>query len=269
MYEKIKETAEFLTKRGFVNAEAGIVLGTGLGGFTAAMTNCIEINYQDIPHFSTSTVEGHEGKLIYGDFAGKKVVAMKGRFHYYEGYSSEQVTFPIRVLKFLGIKYLCLSNASGGVNPEYEVGDIMIITDHINLLPNPLIGPNDKRIGPRFPDMGEPYDKEMAEKAWEIGKRLGLRIHKGVYLGTSGPTFETPAEYKFMRIVGADTVGMSTVPEVITARHMNLPCFAVSVITDLGVPGKMTYITHEMVQKAAEKSEGHMTHLMLEFISGM
>lgn len=269
MYEKIKETAEFLAKKGFVNPEAGIVLGTGLGGFTAAMENCIEIKYQDIPHFSTSTVEGHEGKLIYGDFAGKKVVAMKGRFHYYEGYTSDQVTFPVRVLKYLGIKYLCLSNASGGVNPEYEVGDIMIITDHINLLPNPLVGPNDKRIGPRFPDMGEPYDHALADKAWDIGKKLGLRIHKGVYLGTSGPTFETPAEYRFMRIIGADAVGMSTVPEVITARHMGLPCFAVSVITDLGVPGKMTYITHEMVQRAAEKSEGHMTHLMVELIGGL
>lgn len=269
MYEQIKETADFLVAKGFTKPEAGIVLGTGLGGFTAAMKNCIEIRYQDIPHFSVSTVEGHEGKLIYGDFAGKQVVAMKGRFHHYEGYSNDKLTFPVRVLKHLGIKHLILSNASGGVNPEYEVGDIMIITDHINLLPNPLIGPNDSRIGPRFPDMGEPYDHALIEKAWAIGKKLGLRIHKGVYLGTSGPTFETPAEYKFMRIIGADAVGMSTVPEVITARHMGLPCFAVSVITDLGVPGKMTYITHEMVQKAAEKSEGYMTHLMVELISGL
>jgi len=267
MYEKIKETTEFLVSKGFVKPEAGIVLGTGLGGFTSAMKNCTEIKYQDIPHFSVSTVEGHEGKLIFGDFAGKKVVAMKGRFHFYEGYSSEDLTFPIRVLQSLGIRYLILSNASGGVNPEFEVGDIMIINDHINLMTNPLVGPNDSRIGPRFPDMGEPYDHAMIDKAWEIGKRLGLRIHKGVYLGTSGPTFETPAEYRFMRIIGADTVGMSTVPEVITARHMGLPCFAVSIITDLGVPGKMTYITHEMVQKAAEKSEGFMTQLMIELIS--
>jgi purine-nucleoside phosphorylase len=267
MYEKIKETTEFLVSKGFVKPEAGIVLGTGLGGFTSAMKNCTEIKYQDIPHFSVSTVEGHEGKLIFGDFAGKKVVAMKGRFHFYEGYSSEELTFPIRVMKSLGIRYLILSNASGGVNPEFEVGDIMIINDHINLMTNPLIGPNDSRIGPRFPDMGEPYDHAMIDKAWEIGKKLGLRIHKGVYLGTSGPTFETPAEYRFMRIIGADTVGMSTVPEVITARHMGLPCFAVSIITDLGVPGKMTYITHEMVQKAAEKSEGFMTQLMIELIS--
>ena len=267
MYEKIKETTEFLVSKGFVKPEAGIVLGTGLGGFTSAMKNCTEIKYQDIPHFSVSTVEGHEGKLIFGDFAGKKVVAMKGRFHFYEGYSSEDLTFPIRVLQSLGIRYLILSNASGGVNPEFEVGDIMIINDHINLMTNPLVGPNDSRIGPRFPDMGEPYDHAMIDKAWEIGKKLGLRIHKGVYLGTSGPTFETPAEYRFMRIIGADTVGMSTVPEVITARHMGLPCFAVSIITDLGVPGKMTYITHEMVQKAAEKSEGFMTQLMIELIS--
>lgn len=269
MYNKIEESVQYLVSRGLTSPEAGIVLGTGLGGFTTAMENSIEINYQDIPHFSKSTVEGHEGKLIYGDFAGKKVVAMKGRFHYYEGYSSEQVTFPIRVLKFLGIKYLFLSNAAGGVNPDFEVGDILIITDHINLLPNPLVGPNDKRIGPRFPDMGEPYDKKLTERAWEIGRKLGLRIHKGVYLGTSGPTFETPAEYRFMRIIGADAVGMSTVPEVITARHMKLPCFAVSVITDLGIPGKMTYITHEMVQAAAEKTEGHITSLMTELISGI
>lgn len=268
MYKEIEETVQYLTDKGFTDPEVGIVLGTGLGGLAEQITDSVEISYQEIPNFPVSTVEGHDGKLIYGNFAGKRVVAMKGRFHYYEGYGPDELTFPVRVMNRLGISFLALSNASGGVNPDYEVGDIMIITDHINLIPNPLIGPNDDRIGPRFPDMSEPYDKELTERAWEIGNRLGMRVHKGVYLGTTGPTFETPAEYRFMRIIGADTIGMSTVPEVVAARHIGLKCFAVSVITDLGVPGKMTYITHEIVQEAAEKSEASMTKLMYELISG-
>jgi len=192
---------------------------------------------------------------------------MKGRFHYYERYGNEQVALPVRVLKYLGIKTLYLSNAAGGVNPDFRIGDIMIITDHINLLPNPLIGQNDERIGPRFPDMGEAYDKNLIEKAAGIAKKLGIRVHKGIYISTTGPTFETPAEYKYFRIVGADAVGMSTTPEVIVARHMKVPCFALSVITDLGVEGKIEYTTHESVQHEAEKTESLMTAIVTEMIS--
>ncbi|MDR2887599.1 MAG: purine-nucleoside phosphorylase, partial [Bacteroidales bacterium] len=191
------------------------------------------------------------------------------RFHYYEGYTSEQVAFPVRVLQRLGIKYLLLSNAAGGLNPCFKLGDIMIITDHINLIANPLIGRNDDRIGARFPDMSEPYDKRLIEKAWLIAKRNHISVHKGVYLATSGPTFETPAEYRFFRTAGADAVGMSTVPEVIVARHMKLPCFAMSVITDLGVEGKIEYTTHASVQQEAARAEQHITVIMSELVSAL
>jgi len=267
MLEKIVKTADFLKSRGFIDPEAGIVLGTGLGGLTTEIDNQIEIAYKDIPDFPVSTVQGHAGKLIYGDFGGKKVVAMKGRFHYYEGYGSDQVTFPIRVMKELGIRALFLSNAAGGVNPSFRIGDIMLINDHICLVANPLIGPNDDRIGPRFPDMSVPYDPRLIEKAEKIAAGMGIPVTKGIYLSTTGPTFETPAEYRFFRIIGADAVGMSTVPEVITARHMNIPVFAVSIITDLGVEGKIEFTTHESVQQAAEHSEEKMTRIMKELIS--
>lgn len=269
MLEKINETTEFLRAKGFLSPDAGIILGTGLGGLTARISNSTEVDYSEIPNFPVSTVEGHEGKLIYGEFGRKKIVAMKGRFHYYEGYGSEQISFPVRVLKYLGIKCLFVSNASGGVNPDYEIGDIMIIRDHIHLLPNPLIGPNDDRIGPRFPDMGEAYDRYMINKAILIARKHGIRVHEGVYLSTSGPTFETPAEYKYFRTIGADAVGMSTTPEVIVARHMGLPCFAVSVITDLGVEGKIKYTTHEIVQQEAAKTEARMTTIMTELIESI
>jgi purine-nucleoside phosphorylase len=267
MFENIKETAGFLRSKGFIAPEAGIVLGTGLGGLTTAIENPIEIAYADIPNFPLSTVKGHAGKLIYGDFGGRKIVAMKGRFHFYEGYGSELVTFPIRVMKELGISALFLSNAAGGTNPSFRIGDIMIITDHISLLPNPLLGPNDDRIGPRFPDMSMPYDKKLIAQAETIADKLGIPVTHGVYLSTTGPTFETPAEYKYFRIIGADAVGMSTTPEVITARHMNVPCFAVSIITDLGVEGKIEFTTHESVQLAAEHSERKMTMIMKELIA--
>lgn len=267
MLEKISETIKFLKSKGFESPDAGIILGTGLGGLTSKIENSIEVDYRDIPNFPVATVEGHEGKLIYGDFGKKKIVAMKGRFHFYEGYGSEQITFPVRVLKYLGIQCLFVSNAAGGVNPDFQIGDIMIITDHIHLLPNPLIGPNDDRIGPRFPDMGEAYDKYMVKKAMLIAETNKIRVHKGVYLSTSGPTFETPAEYKYFRTIGADAVGMSTTPEVIIARHMGLPCFAVSIITDLGVEGKIEYTTHESVQHEAAKTEARMTTIMTELIS--
>jgi purine-nucleoside phosphorylase len=266
MLEKINETIEFLKGRGIDSPDAGIILGTGLGGLTLKITSSIEVDYRDIPNFPVATVEGHEGKLIYGEFGRKKIVAMKGRFHFYEGYGAEQVTFPVRVLKYLGIQCLFVSNAAGGLNPDFQIGDIMIITDHIHLLPNPLIGPNDDRIGPRFPDMSEAYDKYMVNKAMLIAERNKIRIHKGVYLSTSGPTFETPAEYRYFRIIGADAVGMSTTPEVIIARHMGLPCFAVSIITDLGVEGRIEYTTHESVQHEAAKTEARMTTIMTELI---
>lgn len=269
MLEIINETTEFLRSEGILDPVAGIILGTGLGGLTAGIENRIEIDYRSIPNFPVSTVEGHDGKLIYGDFGGRKIVAMKGRFHYYEGYGPEQVSFPVRILKYLGIKCLFLSNAAGGVNPDFQIGDIMVITDHINLLPNPLIGQNDDRIGVRFPDMGEAYDRALISKAMLIADKHKIRIHKGVYLATSGPTFETPSEYRYFRIIGADAVGMSTTPEVIVARHMKLPCFAVSVITDLGVEGKIEYVTHESVQIEAAKTESLMTTIMAEMIKSL
>ena len=269
MLEKIKKTVEFLNSKGIVDPVAGIVLGTGLGGLATKIENIIEIKYKEIPNFPVSTVAGHEGKLIFGDFGRKKVVAMKGRFHYYEGYDSDKVVFPIRVLKYLGIKSLFLSNASGGVNPDFNIGDIMIINDHINLLPNPLIGPNDDRIGPRFPDMSEAYDKYLIGRALLIAQENKIKVRQGVYLSTSGPTFETPAEYKYFRSIGADAVGMSTTQEVIVARHVGLPVFAVSIITDLGVEGKIKYVTHELVMKEAEKSESNMTTIMTGMIGLM
>lgn len=266
MLERIKETVEFLQSRGIKDPEAGIVLGTGLGGLTTKIENRIEIEYSTIPNFPLSTVDGHAGKLIYGDFGGRKIVALKGRFHFYEGYGAEQISLPVRVLKYLGIRGLFLSNAAGGVNPDFHIGDIMIVTDHINLLPNPLIGKNDDRIGPRFPDMGKAYDKSLINKALKIAEKNGITVRRGVYLSTTGPTFETPSEYKYFRIIGADAVGMSTTPEVILARHMGLPCFAVSIITDLGVEGKIEYTTHESVQREAEKAEARMTIIMTELI---
>jgi len=269
MLEKIIETADFLKTKGIQDPEAGIILGTGLGGLTEKIEKSLELDYSEIPNFPVPTVEGHEGKLIQGMFGGKRILAMKGRFHYYEGYRPDQISLPIRVLKHLGIRYLFLSNAAGGVNPAFQIGDIMIITDHINFMQNPLIGKNDDRIGPRFPDMSEAYDTNLINRAVEIAGRNGIRVRKGVYLGTTGPTFETPAEYKFFRNTGADSVGMSTVPEVIIARHIGLSCFAVSIITDMGVEGRIEYTTHESVQREAEKAEARMTILMTELISSL
>jgi purine-nucleoside phosphorylase len=269
MLEKINETTGYLKKNGIIDPFAGVILGTGLGAVASGIQNAIEIDYKEIPHFPVSTVKGHEGKLIYGDFGGKKIIAMKGRFHYYEGYSTQQIALPVRVMKFLGIRYLFLSNAAGGVNPAFRIGDIMIITDHINLLPNPLIGQNDEKIGTRFPDMSEAYDRSLVAKAVRIAGEKRINVTRGVYLGTSGPTFETPSEYKFFRTIGADSVGMSTVTEVIVARHMGIPCFAVSIITDLGIEGRIEYTTHESVQLEAGKAEASMTTIMTELISSL
>lgn len=267
MLEKIEETAAYLRKRGVTDPESGIILGTGLGGLALTIKNSFEIDYSEIPNFPVSTVEGHAGKLIFGELDSKKVVALSGRFHYYEGYSNEQVSIPVRVMKYLGIKSLFLSNAAGGLNPSFRIGDIMIITDHINLLPNPLIGSNDDRIGPRFPDMSEAYDKDLINRSLEIARKHDIKVQKGVYLATTGPTFETPAEYRYFRIIGADAVGMSTTPEVIVARHMGLACFAASVITDLGVEGMIEYTTHESVQHEAAKSEKRLSSIITDLIA--
>jgi purine-nucleoside phosphorylase len=268
MLTKIKEAAEFIKGHiaGFL-PDTGIVLGTGLGGLVDDIQVAHSLPYESIPHFPVSTVEGHTGKLFFGKLGNRKVMAMQGRFHFYEGYDMQEVTFPIRVMKFLGIKELYLSNASGGVNPDFEIGDLMIINDHINHFPsNPLIGKNIAELGPRFPDMSEAYDPEMIGKAKKVAHALGIPVQEGVYLGLSGPTFETPAEYKYMRVLGADTVGMSTVPEVIVARHMGISCFAISIITDLGVPGKIVKITHEEVQHVAALAEKKMTMILKEMM---
>jgi purine-nucleoside phosphorylase len=211
-------------------------------------------------------VEGHKGKLILGKLSGTNVIAMQGRFHFYEGYSIQEVTMPVRVMKKLGIEQLIISNASGGVNPDYEVGDLMILNDHINLIPSPLIGANLDEFGPRFPDMSDTYDKGMIATALSIGKDNGIRVFEGVYAAVTGPCLETPAEYKYLRIIGSDTVGMSTAPEVIVARHMQIPCFAISVITDLGVEGKIKKVSHEEIQKVAEVAEPKLTLIIEELI---
>ena len=267
MLQTIKETASFISNKTKFNPEIGIILGTGLGGLVSEIDIQHSIPYNEIPNFPVSTVEGHSGRLIFGTLGNKNVVAMQGRFHFYEGYTMEKVTFPVRVMKLLGIKNLIVSNASGGVNPDYEVGDLMILEDHICLIPNPLIGENIDELGPRFPDMSEPYDKNLIKLAENIAAKNNLPVQKGVYISLTGPTLETPAEYKHMRIIGGDTVGMSTAPEVIVARHMNIPCFAMSVITDLGVEGKIQKVTHEEIQKVSEVAEPKLTLIIKELIS--
>ena len=269
MLQKIKESAEFLQKQTTCNPEVGIILGTGLGGLVNEIEIQHSISYEDIPNFPLSTVEGHSGRLIFGRLGGKQVVAMQGRFHYYEGYTMEKVTFPVRVMKLLGIKNLIASNASGGVNPDYEVGDLMILSDHINLIPNPLIGKNMAELGPRFPDMSDAYCPTLIAKAEAIAKANNIPVQKGVYIALTGPTLETPAEYKHMRIIGGDTVGMSTAPEVIVARHMGIPCFAMSVITDLGVPGKIKKVTHAEIQQVSEVAEPKLTLIIKELITNI
>ena len=268
MLEKINQTVAFIKSRTTVEPRVGIVLGTGLGNLTDEIKIVTAIPYTEIPNFPVSTVVGHKGQLVFGTLNGINVVAMQGRFHFYEGYSMQELSFPIRVMKYLGIKTLVLSNASGGVNPTFEVGDIMIITDHINLMGNnPLIGKNNDEIGPRFPDMHDTYDKALISKAFLIAEKNGIRCRQGVYAAMTGPCFETPSEYKYVHIIGADCVGMSTVPEVIVARHMGLPVFAVSIITDLGVIGKIVEISHEEVIRAANNAEPKMTKIIKELVT--
>lgn len=266
MLTKIQETAAYLKARMTTRPETAIILGTGLGSLASEITEKHEVPYSDIPNFPVSTVEGHSGKLIFGRLGGKDIIAMQGRFHFYEGYSMKEVTFPVRVMRELGIKTLFVSNASGGVNPDFCIGDLMIITDHINLFPeHPLRGKN-VDYGPRFPDMSEAYDRQLIAKARQLAAEQGIVVREGVYLGTQGPTFETPAEYRMFYRMGADAVGMSTVPEVIVANHCGIRVFGMSIITDLGIEGKIVEVSHEEVQRAANEAQPRMTSIMRELI---
>jgi purine-nucleoside phosphorylase len=264
----INATTLFIKQRinNFV-PQYGIILGSGLGGMVNEINIVNEIKYDEIPNFPVSTVKGHGGKLILGKLGSKNVIAMSGRFHYYEGYTMKQVGFPIQVMKHLGIETLFISNASGGLNPKQKVGDLMILNDHINLLPtNPLIGKNEDLLGTRFPDMSEVYDKTLIEKGLSIAQKNNFTCSAGVYCSVTGPCFETPAEYRYLRIIGGDAVGMSTVPEVIVARHMNLRVFAIAVITDLGVTDTPIKITHDEVVAAANAAESKMSTIIKELI---
>ena len=270
MLEKIKATATFINEKIKRSIDAGIILGSGLGGLVREIEIELEIPYSEIPDFPVSTVEGHSGKLIVGKLAGKTVLAMQGRFHYYEGYSMKEVTFPVRVMKLMGINTLFVSNASGGLNPTYNVGDVVIISDHINFFPeHPLRGTNINELGTRFPDMSKSYDPYLRNKAKAIALKNGITVKEGIYVGVSGPTFETPAEYLMFRNLGADVVGMSTVPEVIVARHMEMTVFGISIVTDSGVPGQIVEISHEEVQEVAMKAEPHMTLILKELVAGL
>jgi purine-nucleoside phosphorylase len=270
MLEKIKATASFIKERISASPEIGIILGTGLGGLANEIEILDSIPYNEIPDFPVSTVEGHAGRLIYGKLGNKEVLAMQGRFHYYEGYSMKELTFPVRVMKFVGVTHLFVSNASGGLNPDWHVGDIVLINDHINFFPeHPLHGKNDEELGPRFPDMSKVYDERLRNKAKLIALENNIPVKEGVYIGVQGPTFETPAEYKMFRVLGGDVIGMSTVPEVIVARHMGVKVFGISIITDSGVPGEIVEISHEEVQKVAMKAEPKMTRIMKELIESI
>lgn len=266
MYKKIQETASWLKERMTTSPKTAIILGTGLGQLASEITDSYEFSYQDIPNFPVSTVEGHSGKLIFGKLGGKDIMAMQGRFHYYEGYDMKEVTFPERVMYELGIETLFVSNAAGGMNPSFLIGDLMIIDDHINFFPeHPLHGKNFP-TGPRFPDMHEAYDKSLRQLADNIAKEKNIRVVHGVYVGVQGPTFETPAEYAMYHRLGGDAVGMSTVPEVIVARHCGIKVFGMSIITDLGIEGKPVEVSHEEVQEAANKAQPLMTEIMREII---
>ncbi len=269
MLESIRKTTAYIQSRinGF-EPEAGIILGTGLGGLVNEMEVEKQLMYSNIPDFPISTLEFHSGKLIFGMLAGKKTVAMQGRLHYYEGYSIQQITFPVRILKMLGIKTLLVSNASGSLNPAFKKGDLMVIEDHINLQPdNPLRGNNDEELGPRFPDMSQPYSQDLIDLALKIAGKNSITCHKGIYVSVTGPNLETRAEYRYLRIIGGDAVGMSTVPEVIVANHMNLPVFAISVITDEGFPEELKPVSVEEIIAVAREAEPKMTLILKELIA--
>ena len=267
MWNQVQETVNFIKEKTNFSPEYGVILGSGLGSFTDDIQIEFSLSYSEIPNFPVSTVQGHKGALVFGTIGSKKVVAMQGRFHFYEGYSMKEVTFPVRVMKYLGVEKLIVSNASGGVNINYKVGDIALITDHINLMPeHPLRGINDERFGPRFVNMSEPYSRKMIEKAKNLAKKLHIEVKEGVYLGLQGPTFETLSEYRMVKILSADCVGMSTVPEVIVARHMDLEVFGISVITDIGNEDSIGTITHAEVLEAAQKAEPNVRNLIKELI---
>lgn len=267
MWEKVQQTVEYIKQKTNFTPEYGVILGSGLGSFTEDIKIEFTLPYSEIPNFPVSTVEGHKGALVFGTIGDKKVVAMQGRFHYYEGYDMKEVTFPVRVMKYIGVEKLIVSNASGGVNPNYKVGSIVIIKDHINMMPeHPLRGKNDERFGPRFVNMSEPYSRKMISKSKEIASELEIDVKDGVYLGLQGPTFETLSEYKMVKAMGGDCVGMSTVPEVIVARHMELETFGISVITDMGDEESIDTITHSEVLEAAKKAEPLVRNLIVELI---
>jgi purine-nucleoside phosphorylase len=270
MLENIESTALYIKSRiGDFEPEVGIILGTGLGGLVKEIEVEKHLMYSNIPDFPISTLEFHSGKLIFGTLAGIKVVAMQGRLHYYEGYNMQQITFPVRVLKYLGIKTLFVSNASGSLNPDFKKGDLMVIADHINLQPqNPLVGRNNNELGPRFPDMSQPYQRNLIDKALTIAQANNITCHKGVYVAVTGPNLETKAEYNYLRIIGGDAVGMSTVPEVIVANHMGLPVFAISVLTDEGFTDVLEPVSLEEIIKVAEEAEPKLTLILKELIAG-
>ncbi len=270
MLEKIKATSSFIEGTLKARPDTAIILGTGLGGLVEDIEILRTLPYSEIPDFPVTTVDGHMGQLIYGKLGGKEVLVMQGRFHYYEGYSMQEVTFPVRVMKFLGVKQLFVSNASGGLNPEWHVGDIVLINDHINFFSeHPLRGKNLNELGVRFPDMSKVYDERLRNKAKLIALENNINVREGVYVGVQGPTFETPAEYKMFRILGGDIIGMSTVPEAIVARHMNIKLFGVSIITDSGVPGEIVEISHEEVQQVAMKAEPKMRLIIEKLIESL
>ena len=265
--ENIRAAADYIKSRGVEHARIGIVLGTGLGNLALQIDAEQTIDYADIPNFPVSTVESHSGKLIYGNLNGKKVLAMQGRFHYYEGYSGQEITFPIRVMKLLGIEKLLISNAAGTVNPNFKKGELMLIHDHINMLPdNPLRGKNLDELGPRFPDMSQPYNKEMNNLLKGIAKEKGITLHEGVYTPVAGPNLETRAEYRYLRIIGTDAVGMSTVPEVIVANHMEMPCVAISVLTDECDPDNLKPVSIAEILEIAGRAEKDLTMLYVELV---
>ena len=270
LMQQLQETVSFINSKVKTAAKTGVVLGSGLGNLTQEIDITFALPYEEIPHFPVSTVKGHSGKLLFGKVAGKEIIVMAGRFHFYEGYSAQQVVYPIRVMKMLGVENLLLSNAAGSVNPDYKVGDLMIINDHISFFTqNPLLGKNEEELGTRFPDMSEPYSKELIAKAHSIASKHKIAIHEGVYTAVTGPTFETRAEYRLIKVVGGDVVGMSTVQETIAAVHCGLKVFGVSVVTDIGIREEENVITHEEVLQAAKEAEPKLAILFRELAGSL
>lgn len=269
MLEKIKRSIDFINNSFQFNPLAGIITGSGMGGIVSEMDVLHICSYKEIPGFQVSTVEGHEGKMVFGKMCSKNIVLLQGRFHYYEGYDMDQVTFPVRILKHLGVKYLFLTNASGALNPDFNPGDLMILTDHINLMPNPLIGSYYDEDEERFPDMSQPYDRLLNEKMLQIAADNGIVLHQGCYVGVTGPTYETPAEYRYYRSIGGDTVGMSTIPEVIVANQAGMKCVAISVITNTGVGDEITKTSHQQVLAVSQKAEPQVSILFAKLIGDL